>query len=116
MTRHLNRTFVTLANGGRDFAPARSRRRKVWPQAAGAFDRLAHQYADRNTPAEEVKAQAYNAAIVAVAKKHPAAGENLSTLDVHAVITAAADKYDNPHPNDAGDDTIANVWHAAFAQ
>jgi lysophospholipase L1-like esterase len=68
-----------------------------------------------NTPAEEVKAQAFNAAIMAVAKKHQAAGENVSTVDVHAVITAA-DKYDNLHPNDAGYDKIANVWYAAFAQ
>jgi lysophospholipase L1-like esterase len=62
-----------------------------------------------NNATTEARARSYNAAITAVAQRHQAAGENVSVVDVHAVI-GAADKFDNLHPNDAGYDKIAHVW------
>lgn len=66
-----------------------------------------------NDATQEKRAVTYNATIMAVAKKHADAGENVSTIDAHAVV-GTGDKADNLHPNDTGYAKIAPLWRDAI--
>jgi lysophospholipase L1-like esterase len=64
-----------------------------------------------NNATTEARSIKYNAALEAVVEQQAAAGQKVSFVDVHAVVTPA-DKTDNLHPNDAGYDKIGQVWLA----
>lgn len=66
-----------------------------------------------NDAAQEKRAVTFNEEIVAVATRHADAGENVATIDAHAVVTPA-DKADNLHPNDSGYAKIAPLWRDAI--
>lgn len=66
-----------------------------------------------NDATQEKRAVSFNTTIVNVAKKHAADGENVATIDAHAVV-GPGDKADNLHPNDAGYEKIAPLWRDAI--
>lgn len=66
-----------------------------------------------NDANQEKLAVTFNTTIMAVAKKHADAGENVTTIDAHAVV-GTKDKADNLHPNDAGYAKIAPLWRDAI--
>jgi hypothetical protein len=59
---------------------------------------------------KDAKLLTYNDGIAAIAEKHRADSENISVVDMHAVVDPATEMADNLHPNDKGYADIAQVW------
>jgi hypothetical protein len=71
------------------------------------------------TDSENVKVQAYNAAIPGLVAPRVAAGKHIAVVDMYAAFTANANfktalLSDNLHPNDAGYALMGDTWYAAI--
>jgi lysophospholipase L1-like esterase len=72
------------------------------------------------TDAENVRVQAFNAAIPALVMSRAAAGKHVILVDMYAALTAnpayrTADMADGLHPNDTGYAVLGDTWYAALA-
>ncbi len=65
--------------------------------------------------AADARVVTYNAALAALVNRHKAAGENVSVVDMHAIL-GPDDFFDRLSPNDAGYAKMARVWVNAILQ
>ena len=63
---------------------------------------------------KDANAVAFNSAVSQLVQNHQALGQNISFVDMHAVLTAA-DMADALHPNQSGYNKMGDAWSAAIS-
>lgn len=64
--------------------------------------------------AADARCLAYNDGIAQAAAEHAARGEDVTVVDMHAVVDRETQLFDKLHPNDAGYANMAKVWFDAI--